>query len=70
MLSLANGQQTGTRGCWRKKKKQMSSNLNKHLGALRAASSTGVLEQINLIVGNRGSVLERDFYTKLTLIEA
>jgi len=41
MLSLANGQQTGTRGCWRKKKKQMSSNLNKHLRCAQSSFLDG-----------------------------
>jgi len=31
------------------------------IGALRADASTWVFEQINFVVGNRGSVVESDF---------
>jgi len=34
-------------------------------GALRAAASRWEFEQINFVVGNHGSVIESDFYTKL-----
>jgi len=32
---------------------------------LRAAAPTWDFEQINFVVGNRGSIVESDFYTKL-----
>ena len=35
------------------------------IGALKAAASEWEFEQINFLVGNRGSVVESDFYTKL-----
>ena len=35
------------------------------IGALKAAASKWEFEQINFVVGNRGSVVESDFYTKL-----
>ena len=34
-------------------------------GALKAAAPEWEFEQINFVVGNRGSVVESDFYTKL-----
>ena len=33
------------------------------IGAFKAATLTWKFEQINFVVGNRGSVVERDFYT-------
>jgi len=35
------------------------------IGALRAAAPQWEFEQINFVVGDGGSVVERDFYTKL-----
>jgi len=35
------------------------------IGALKAATPEWEFEQINFVVGNRGSVVESDFYTKL-----
>ena len=35
------------------------------IGALKAAALEWEFEQINFVVGNRGSVVESDFYTKL-----
>ena len=35
------------------------------IGALKAAAPEREFEQINFVVGNRGSVVESDFYTKL-----
>ena len=34
------------------------------IGTLRAAALEWEFEQINFVVGNRGSVVESDFYTK------
>jgi len=39
------------------------------IGALRAAAPTWESEQINLVVGNRGSVVESDFYTMLKKLD-
>jgi len=38
---------------------------NSIIGALEAAASEWEFEQINFVVGNRGSVVDSDFYTKL-----
>ena len=35
------------------------------IGALKAAAPEWEFEQIKFVVGNRGSVVESDFYTKL-----
>jgi len=35
------------------------------IGVLKAAAPEWEAEQINFVVGNRGSVVESDFYTKL-----
>jgi len=35
------------------------------IGALKAAAPEWEFEQINFVVGSRGSVVESDFYTKL-----
>ena len=35
------------------------------IGVLRAAAQEWEFEQINFVVGNRGSVVESNFYTKL-----
>jgi len=35
------------------------------IGALKAAAPEWEFEQINFVVGNRESVVESDFYTKL-----
>ena len=35
------------------------------IGALKAAAPEWQFEQMNFVVGNRGSVVESDFYTKL-----
>jgi len=39
------------------------------IGALKAAALEWEFEQINFVVGNRGSVVERDFYTKLKKLD-
>ena len=39
------------------------------IGALRAAALKWENEQNNFVVGNRGSVVESDFYTKLKKLE-
>jgi len=39
------------------------------IGALKAAAPEWELEQINFVVGNRGSVVESDFYTKLKKLD-
>jgi len=39
------------------------------IGALKAAAQEWELEQINFVVGNRGSVVESDFYTKLKKLD-
>ena len=44
--------------------KQMSS-----IGALKAAAPEWEFEQINFVVGNRGKVVESDFYTKLKKLD-
>ena len=42
---------------------------NSIIGALKAAAPECEFEQISFVVGNRGSVLERDFYTKLKKLD-
>jgi len=39
------------------------------IGALKAAAPKWEFEQINFVVGNRGSVVESDFYTKRTKLD-
>jgi len=39
------------------------------IGALTAAAPKWEFEQINFVVGNRGSVVESDFYTKLKKLD-
>ena len=39
------------------------------IGALKAAALEWEFEQINFVVGNRGSVVESDFYTKLKKLD-
>jgi len=39
------------------------------IGALKAATPKWLFEQINFVVGNRGSVVESDFYTKLKKLD-
>jgi len=39
------------------------------IGALKAAASKLEIEQINFVVGNHGSVVEIDFYTKLKKLD-
>jgi len=39
------------------------------IGALKAASPEWEFEQINFVVGNRGSVVESDFHTKLKKLD-
>jgi len=39
------------------------------IGALKAAAPECEFEQINFVVGNRGSVVESDFYTKLEKLD-
>ena len=39
------------------------------IGALKAAAPEWEFEQINFVVGNHGSVVESDFYTKLKKLD-
>jgi len=39
------------------------------IGALKAAAPEWEFEQINLVVGNRGLVVQSDFYTKLKKLD-
>jgi len=39
------------------------------IGALKAAAPEWEFEQIKFVVGNRGSVVESDFYTKLKKLD-
>jgi len=39
------------------------------IGALKAAALEWEFEQINFVVGNRGSVVESNFYTKLKKLD-
>jgi len=39
------------------------------ISALKAAAPEWEFEQINFVVGNRGSVVESDFYTKLQKLD-
>jgi len=39
------------------------------IGALKAAAPVWEFEQINFVVGNRRSVVESDFYTKLKKLD-
>ena len=39
------------------------------IGALKAAAPKWEFEQINFVVGNHGSVVESDFYTKLKKLD-
>ena len=39
------------------------------IGALRAAAPKWEFEQINFVMGNRGSVVESNFYTKLKKLD-
>ena len=39
------------------------------IDALKAAAPEWKFEQINFVVGNRGSVVESDFYTKLKKLD-
>ena len=39
------------------------------IGALKAAATKWNFERINFVVGNRGSVVESDFYTKLKKLD-
>ena len=39
------------------------------IGALKAAAPKWKFEHINFVVGNRGSVVESDFYTKLKRLD-
>jgi len=39
------------------------------IGALKAPAPKWEIEQINFVVGNRGSVVESDFYTKLKKLD-
>jgi len=45
------------------------SSIRSIIGALKAAAPKWEYEQINFVVGNRGSVVESDFYTKLKRID-
>ena len=42
---------------------------HKSIGALKAAAPEREFEQINFVVGNRGSVVESNFYTKLKKLD-
>ena len=42
---------------------------NSIISALKPAAPEWELEQINFVVGNRGSVVESDFYTKLKKLD-
>ena len=44
---------------------ELSKDAFSNIGALRAAALEWEFERINFVVGNRGSVVESDFYTKL-----
>ena len=39
------------------------------IGALKAAAPEWKFEQINFVMGSRGSVVENDFYTKLKKLD-
>ena len=39
------------------------------IGALKGVAPKWEFEQINFVVGNRGSVVESDFYTKLKKLD-
>jgi len=39
------------------------------IGALKAAAPEREFEQINFVMGNRGSVVESDFYTKFKKLD-
>ena len=39
------------------------------IGAFKPATPEWEFEQINFVVGNRGSVVESDFYTKLKKLD-
>ena len=39
------------------------------IGALKTAAPKWEFEQINFVVGDRGSVVESDFYTKLIKLD-
>ena len=43
--------------------------ISRIIGALKAASPMWKSEQINFVVGNRGSVVESDFNTKLKKLD-
>ena len=45
------------------------SNTKALFGALKATAPEWEFEQINFVVGNRGSVVESDFYTKLKKLD-
>ena len=39
------------------------------IGAVKVAAPEWEIEQINFVVGNRGSMVESDFYTKLKKLD-
>jgi len=43
--------------------------LKSIIGLLRSAAPTRVGGQINFVLGNRGSIVESDFYTKLKKLD-
>ena len=47
------------------KEAEANSQHKRFVGALKAATRKWEFEQINFMVGNHGSVVESDFYTKL-----
>ena len=50
-------------------KEAEASEQHKSISALKAAAATWEFEQINFVVGNRGLVIESDFYTKLKKLD-
>jgi len=51
------------------KKEEANEQHKSIIGALKAAASKWEFEQIDFVVGNRGSVVESDFYTKLKKLD-
>jgi len=51
------------------KEAEANEQLKSIIGWLRAATPTWVFEQINSVLGNCGSVVESDFYSKLKKLD-
>ena len=51
------------------KEAEATEQLKSIISWLRAAIPTWVFEQINFVVGNCGSVVESDFYSKLKKLD-